>query len=133
MQWAALIAWIITALGGLALAFHWARHGGLTQQEGIRTPRLAAHLVTAVVGLGLWIAYLASNDTLLAWLAVGVLVVVALIGISMLLLSLRGQTNTIRTEAPAEGVLPLPLVVLHGALAMTTVTLALLAALEIGS
>jgi hypothetical protein len=133
MQWAALIAWIITALGGLALAFHWARHGGLRQQEGIRTPRLATHLGTAVVGLGLWIAYLASNDTLLAWLAVGVLVVVALIGISMLLLSLRGQTNTIRTEAPAEGVLPLPLVVLHGALAMTTVTLALLAALEIGS
>jgi hypothetical protein len=133
MQWAALIAWIITALGGLALAFHWARHGGLRQQEGIRTPRLATHLGTAVVGLGLWIAYLASGDTVLAWLAVGVLVVVALIGISMLLLSLRGQTNTIRTEAPAEGVLPLPLVVLHGALAMTTVTLALLAALEIGS
>ena len=133
MQWAALIAWIITALGGLALAFHWARHGGLRQQEGIRTPRLATHLVTAVVGLGLWIAYLASGDTVLAWLAVGVLVAVALIGISMLLLSLRGQTNTIRTEAPAEGVLPLPLVILHGALATTTVTLAILAALEIGS
>jgi hypothetical protein len=80
MQWAALIAWIITALGGLALAFHWARHGGLRQQEGIRTPRLATHLGTAVVGLGLWIAYLASGDTVLAWLAVGMLVAVALIG-----------------------------------------------------
>ena len=132
MQWAALIAWIVTALGGLALAVHWARHGGLTQQEGIRTPRLAAHLGVAVLGLVLWIAYIATEDALLAWAAVGLLLVVALIGISMLLISLRGRTNTVRTEAPAEGVLPLPLVILHGALAITTVVLATLAALGVG-
>jgi hypothetical protein len=133
MQWAALVAWIVTAFGGIMLALQWARHGGLAQEEGIRTSRLAAHLATAVLGLALWIAYVASDDTLFAWIAVGVLLAVALIGISMLLISLRGQTSTIRTEAPAEGVLPLPLVILHGALATTTVTLATLAALGIGS
>lgn len=132
MQWAALIAWIVTALGGLVLALHWARHGGLTQREGIRRARLAAHLVVAVVGLVVWIAYVGTDDALLAWIAVGLLVVVGLIGSSMLLISLRGRTTTIRTEAPAEGVLPLPLVILHGALAATTVVLATLAALGVG-
>ena len=132
MQWAALIAWIVTALGGLALALHWARHGGLIQREGIRTARLAAHLGVAIVGLVVWIAYITTDDALLAWIGVGLLVAVALLGVSMLLISLRGRTETVRTEAPAEGVLPLPLVILHGALATTTVVLATLAALGVG-
>jgi len=133
MQWAALIAWIATALGGLVLAVHWARHGGLTQKEGIRTARLAAHLAVAVVGLVLWIVYIASDDAVFAWMAVGLLLTVALIGITMAAISLRGQTSTIRTETPAEGVFPLPVVILHGALATTTVLLATLTAVGVGA
>jgi hypothetical protein len=46
-----------------------------------------------------------------------------------------GAPSTVQTTvvALAEGVLPLPLVILHGVLATTTVTLATLAALGIGS
>jgi hypothetical protein len=133
MQWAALVAWIVTALGGLVLALHWARHGGLAQREGLRTARLATHLGLAVLGLVLWIAYIGTDASVIAWLGVGLLLAVALVGVSMLLISLRGRTTTVRTEAPAEGVLPLPLVILHGALATTTLVLVTLAALGVGS
>ena len=51
VQWAALVAWIATALGGLALFALWLRHGGLGQDEGIRATRLLPHLTIAVVGL----------------------------------------------------------------------------------
>jgi hypothetical protein len=129
--WAALIAWVITALGGLVLFLQWVRHGGLGQKEGIRTRRLLAHLALAVVGLGFWVGYLANDNRTLAWMAVGILVTVALLGISMFVISLRGRTTTLRTETPAEGMFPFPLVVLHGALATTTLFLSTLAAIGI--
>lgn len=133
MQWAALVAWVATALGGLTLFLQWARHGGLGQREGIRAIRLLPHLALAAVGLCLWVAYIAADRRTLAWIAVGLLVVVALLGVSMLTVSLRGRTNIVRTEAPAEAIFPLPLVALHGALGATTLVLGALAAAGIGS
>jgi hypothetical protein len=133
MQWAALISWILTAAGGSLLFLQWWRHGGPSQQEGIRTIRLAAHAGTAVLGLILWIAFVVTDTQALAWLAVALLVVVALVGFSMLLISSRGKTTHVRTEAPAEGMFPLPLVAGHGILAVTTFTLTLLAAAGIGT
>jgi hypothetical protein len=133
MQWAALVAWVATALGGLTLFLQWARHGGLGQREGIRAIRLVPHLALAAVGLCLWVAYIAADRRTLAWIAVGLLVVVALLGVSMLTVSLRGRTNIVRTEAPAEAIFPLPLVALHGALGATTLVLGALAAAGIGS
>jgi hypothetical protein len=133
MEWAALVAWIFTAAGGSLLFVQWWRHGGPSQQEGIRSIRLAAHAGTAVVGLILWIAFVASDTRALAWLAVALLVLVALVGFSMLLISSRGRTRHVRTETPAEGMFPLPLVAGHGILAVTTLTLTLLAAAGIGT
>lgn len=133
MQWAALVAWLLTASGGLVLFRLWATHGGREQREGIRRPRLTTHAALAVVGLALWVAFLASDESALAWLAVALLVAVALVGFSMLLLSLRGETKTQRTEAPAEANLPLPVVALHGLLGATTLVLAALAAAGIGT
>jgi hypothetical protein len=128
MQWAALVAWAITALGGLVLLLQWFRHGGLSQQEGIRARRLLPHLGLAIVGLAFWVGYVANENRTLAWIAVGILVAVALLGISMLVISLRGRTTNLRTATPAEGMFPFPLVVLHGALATTTLLLSALAA-----
>ena len=34
MQWAALVTWLLTAIGGLVLLFQWLRHGGLQQRKG---------------------------------------------------------------------------------------------------
>jgi hypothetical protein len=110
------------------LFLQWARHGGFSQKEGIRARRLLPHVALAVVGLAVWVAYLANDKGTLAWIAVGILVAVALLGLSMLVISLRGRTTTMRTETPAEGMFPFLLVVLHGALGTTTLLLSALAA-----
>jgi hypothetical protein len=133
MQWAALTAWVLTAVGGVALLVHWIRHGGFGQKEGIRAGRLLSHLSIAVVGLGLWVGYLASDRHPLAWIAAGLLVVVALLGVSMLVISSRGRTTSLRTETPAEATFPFPIVVAHGVLGSTTLVLSVLAAAELAS
>jgi hypothetical protein len=88
-------------------------------------------LALAVVGLAFWVGYLANDNRTLAWIAVGILVAVALLGISMLVISLRGRTTILRTETPAEGMFPFPLVLLHGALGTTTLLLSALATASI--
>jgi hypothetical protein len=133
MPWAALVAWVATALGGLALFLQWIRHGGFRQEEGIRAPRLLSHLSLAVAGLAVWVGYLATDSRSLAWIAVAILATVALLGVSMLVISLRGRTKTARTEIPAEAIFPLPVVVVHGALGATTLVLSALSAAGIGS
>jgi hypothetical protein len=133
MQWAALGAWILTALGGSVLFLAWRRGGGLRQHEGIRTRRLLSHMSLAVAGLIVWAAYLATDEHALAWVAVAVLIAVALLGFSMVLIWVRGRTTTIRTETPAEGSFPLPVVALHGILGATTLILSTLAAAGIGT
>lgn len=132
MQWAALVVWIVTAGGGLVLAIQWMRHGGPRQRVGIRTPRLLAHVALAVTGLALWVAYLVSGESTFAWIAVGLLFAVAIVGFSMLAIWLGGHSSrTTPTEMPAETAFPLPLVLLHGALGVATLTLSLLAALGV--
>ena len=134
MQWAALVVWILTAGGGLVLATQWLRRGGLRQEVGIRAARLGAHVVLAVTGLGLWIAFVVSEENPLAWIAVALLVAVAAIGFSMFATWLRGHSSRGEpTEMPAETAFPLPLVLGHGALGVTTLALSLLAALGVAT
>jgi hypothetical protein len=134
MQWAALVAWIVTALGGAGLGYLWVRGGGTTQAGGIRTPRLVAHAGTAVVGLAIWVVYVVDASAVFAWLGVALLVTVALIGASMAVSWLRGRAApTTPTELPAEASFPLPVVLVHGALGGTTLLLSLLAALGVGA
>jgi len=132
VQWAALIAWLATALGGLTLFVLWIRHGGLRQVEGIPARRLLSHLAIAIVGLCLWVAYLVSDKTELAWAAVVLLVAVALLGLWMFMTSSRGRTTTTRTSSPAEAMFPAPVVIGHGILGLTTLILVFLAAAGIG-
>jgi len=134
MQWAALVVWVLTAGGGLVLATQWVRRDGPQQEVGIRTARLASHVVLAVTGLALWIAYVVTDNDVLGWIAVAILVAVAAIGFSMLAIWLRGHSSRGEpTEMPAETAFPLPLVLGHGALGVTTLTLSLLAALGVAT
>jgi len=64
---AALVAWVITALGGFVMLGQWISRGGLRQQR-TQTTRFPASLIfthfgLAAAGLVVWIAYLltASN------------------------------------------------------------------------
>lgn len=149
MKWAALIVWVITALGGFGLLAIWLQRGGIRQadQPGRRIrPRLIfSHLLLAAGGLVVWIIYLASDTRALAWIALAILFVVASLGFGMLALWLQrrqaapaiagaGGAGGVGMEVgvPAEQHFPVAVVALHGLLAATTLVLVLLSALEVG-
>jgi hypothetical protein len=140
MEWAALISWIVTAAGGFVLLGLWLQHGGrrLTDPgRRIKPPLIFSHFGLAATGLVLWIIYVFNDSDVLAWIAFAILVVVALIGWTMF--AIWWQRRQARaagaaasmTEVPAEQSFPVPIVALHGLLAVTTVVLVFLAAIGV--
>jgi hypothetical protein len=142
MEWAALIAWVITAGGGFVLLSIWLRRGGMRQQQEagnrIRPPLILSHFLLAAAGLVLWIVYLIADKDALAWIAFAILVVVAVLGWTMFAIwARRRQARAGAADAAAPGIppeqhFPVPVVALHGLLAITTVVLVLLTALGVG-
>lgn len=147
MKWAALVVWVITALGGFGLLAIWLQRGGVTQadQPGrrIRPPLIFTHLLLAAGGLVVWIVYLASDTTALAWIAFAMLLVVASLGFGMLALWLQRRqaagavagtaaAGAVEGSTPAEQHFPVPIVAAHGLAAATTLVLVLLSALKVG-
>jgi hypothetical protein len=103
------------------------------------------HLTLAASGLVLWIVYLAIDKRVLAWIAFGVLLVVASLGFGMLALWLQrrqasqalasgggGPAVAAEGSTPAEQHFPVPIVAVHGLVAATTLVLVLLTALKVG-
>lgn len=141
MEWAALIAWVVTAGGGFVLLAIWLSRGGM--QEGrepgsrIRPPLILSHFLLAATGLVIWIIYIATDSDALAWIALGMLAVVALLGFTMFAIWYqRRQRGAVREavdpDTPAEQNFPVPVVALHGLLAVTTVVLVFLTAIGVG-
>ncbi len=138
MEWAALITWLLTAAGGFVLLLVWVNRGGMRQKEPgnrIRPPLIMSHFLLAATGLVLWIVYVFSDTDALAWIAFAILVVVALLGWTMFAIWLRRRRTmeAAETDRPAEQNFPVPVVALHGVLAVTTVVLVFLAAVGVGS
>jgi hypothetical protein len=147
-EWGALIAWVLAAGGGFLMLAIWLRRGGLRQQgdrqqrEGgplIRPPLIFSHFGLAATGLVLWLIYLATDSSALAWISLVILAVVAVLGFTMFAIwyqrrqrEPRAATTTGAPGIPAEQHFPVSIVTLHGLLAVSTVLLVLLAALEIG-
>lgn len=139
MEWAALIAWVVTAGGGFLLLAQWLRHGGMRQREGgqIRPILILSHFGLAATGLVLWIVYVANGSDTLAWIAFVLLVVVALLGFTMFAIWYqRRQGQAVGEPAPSSGVpaeqhFPVAIVTLHGIGAVTTVVLVFLAAIGV--
>jgi hypothetical protein len=133
MDWAALITWVLTATGGFVLLVVWLKNGGMNQQDGgrIRSARILTHFALAAIGLVLWIVFVASGSSALAWIAFALLLVVALIGFSMLAIWLAQRSRS--EVAAAEQRFPVAVVGLHGALAATTLVLVFLAAAGVGT
>jgi manganese efflux pump family protein len=142
MKWAALITWVLTAGGGFVLLSIWLARGGMRQQAAsgnrIRPPLIMSHFLLAAAGLVLWIIYLANDSDTLAWIAFVLLLVVALLGFTMLAIWLQqrqgraGAVETATADQPAEQNFPVPVVVLHGLLAATTLVLVFLTAVGVG-
>ena len=94
----------------------------------------------AMGGLLFWIAYLLLDEERLAWAAVAILGTVAVLGLIMAARWIRvyrsfaapGPSLTRSTNVPPERNFPLPVVVAHGILAVTTLVLVLFTALGAG-
>ena len=149
MSIAALVTWIITAGFGFFMLIRWATRGGVRKVEGAETHlppvRVFTHFGLAAAGLIVWIIYLVTGATLLAWIAVAALVIVAIIGVVMVRQWAKDGRAAMAAAtagaAPpsggggsdlAEQHIPRPPVVLHGIFAVTTVVLVLLTALGMG-
>ena len=132
MSIAALVAWLVTAVGGFVMLGIWIAKGGT------RTPRTShfppalifGHFALAAAGLVVWIIYLIAAQIALAWIAFALLVPVALLGFTMLIRWIPVyRARAAAGDAPAERSFPVVVVGGHGLLAVVTVVLVLLAAL----
>jgi hypothetical protein len=144
MSVVALFAWMITVFFGLILLVIWIIEYDRDFQSTVATrlpvPVISGHALLALGGLMLWISYLLLDEERLAWAAVAVLAVVAVLGLIMAARWVRvyrtygdpGPSLTRSTTAPPERHFPLPVVVAHGVMAVTTLVLVLLTALDVG-
>jgi manganese efflux pump family protein len=153
MAIAALITWIIAALGGATMLGIWIQRGGP------RTPRTSkfppglifGHFALAAIGLVIWIIYVITDTESLKWVAFIVLLPVALLGFTMLARwiptyrspklvaadTAGGREGASATGdggagavVPAEKYFPVAFVVGHGLSAVVTLVLVLLTALS---
>ena len=73
--------------GGFVLLAIWLSRGGMQQgrEPGsrIRPPLILSHFLLAAIGLVIWIIYIATGSDALAWVALAILAVVALLGSTM--------------------------------------------------
>jgi hypothetical protein len=146
MEWAALIAWVLTAGGGFLMLGLWLKHGGQGQQDAsrryIRPPLIFGHFGLAATGLVLWIIYIITDSDALRWIAFVLLLPVAVLGFTMFARWLQQRQATTQAAPaaagdraavePAEQRFPVPVVGLHGLLAVTTVILVFLTAIGVG-
>lgn len=147
MKVAALITWLITALGGFYLLGTWIARGALRAPGSSRLPRpvIFGHFLLAAAGLVVWIVYVATGKNALAWTAFGLLMPTALLGLAMFFRWLPHARSAAPaaasttggagggTAAPAdlaENHFPLAVVLAHGAFAVTTVILVLITAIQ---
>jgi hypothetical protein len=146
----ALFTWFATVFAGLYLLAVWLIEYDIGAPGGAvsRLPRtvVSGHVLLAVSGLAAWVGYLIMDRDMLAWIALATLVAVALLGFTMLgrwIMVRRAIAATLRARPrdafasarvalPAESHFPIPVVVAHGLLAVSTLTLVLLTAVRVG-
>lgn len=139
MRIAALVTWVITAVGGLQMLDAWIAPFGVTRQRKARSRLpgwvVLGHFGLAIAGLAVWFVYLTLGRRSLAWTALILLAPTALLGFTMLLRWLpvyRARTAPdAGPDGPAERDFPVAIVAGHGLFAVATVVLVLLCALNV--
>jgi manganese efflux pump family protein len=144
----AFVTWLLTAACGLGLVSIWIiEHDGDGPRSRLPKTAVGAHVVLAVAGLTVWAMFLLLHTSRLAWTTVGILVVVAALGFAMVTRYIgvyrahRARSSvfvmadiegvSIEPPAPPERRLPVALVIVHGILAVITLLLTLLTALDV--
>jgi manganese efflux pump family protein len=126
---AALAAWLVTVGLGLSMMARW-----ITRTRRRNQPLNFAHFGLALTGLLVWISYLATGITGLAWAACGLLVAVASLGMTLVFLA----AATTATDAPpgpdppAARRPPVLVIAVHITAACATILLVTLAAIGSG-
>ncbi|MFA1545478.1 hypothetical protein [Actinomadura chokoriensis] len=130
MEFAALGAWILAAGAGGYLLVIWMLNGGRSTKV-TRFPILVVvgHPLAAVGGLAVWIAYLITGHAGYTWVAFAALLVVVLQGFMLFTRWLVGGGG--RHARGAEQAFPAAAVAIHGGVAVTTVVLVFLTALQV--
>lgn len=140
MSVAALFTWMFTILAGLVLLVIWIIEYDRDFQSAAATrlpvPVISAHALLGMGGLVLWVSYLLLGQERLAWATAAILGAVALLGLLMATRWIRvyrafvdpGPSLTRTATVPPERNFPLPVVVAHGLLAVTTLVLVLFTA-----
>jgi hypothetical protein len=128
---AALAAWLCTAGAGAYLLAGWLAAGGAQRR---RRPGgvVFSHFTLAVAGLGVWIAFTATRSHVLGWIAVGLVILIAGLGMGALSAAALSEpsrdTDPSRTGPTRTGP-PVAVIGVHGVLAAVTILLVLLAAI----
>lgn len=128
---AALVMWVLTAAAGFYLLAVRTADGGL-RRPPIKVTRfptalVLGHPMLALLALATWVEFLVTSRTVYAWIAFAVLVVVALLGFVLLTRWLIGRGG--KHARDSESGVPYAAMLAHGAVALLTFVLVLLAAL----
>jgi|HubBroStandDraft_1064217.scaffolds.fasta_scaffold05175_4 hypothetical protein len=136
MSAVALIAWIITLLGGMFLLAIWLIEYDPAIQRAAATrlpvPVISGHAALAVAGLIVWVSYLVTGDDAFALVTLAILAIVVGLGTTMALRWIKVYRSEPDPLVPPERHFPLSVVIGHGIFAGTTVVLVLLTTLGIG-
>jgi len=142
MSVAALFAWIATIVPGLLLLVIWLMEYDRDYQSAVTTrlpvPVISAHALLGGGGLILWVDYLLMDQERLAWATLAVLGAGILLGLTMAARWIHvyrayadpGPALTRTVTVPPERNFPLPVVIVHGLLAVTTLVLVLFSVLD---
>ena len=137
MSVVALFTWIATVLLGLLLLVIWLMEYDREFQSAAATrlpvPVISAHALLGIGGLLLWAVYLLADEERLAWVTIADLGAVALLGLVMAARWIRvhrayadpSPSLTRVVTVPPERHFPVPVVVTHGVLAVTTIAMVL--------
>ena len=137
MSVVALFTWIATVLFGLLLLVIWLMEYDREFQSAAATrlpvPVISAHALLGIGGLLLWTVYLLADEERLAWVTIADLGAVALLGLVMAARWIRvhrayadpGPSLTRVVTVPPERHFPVPVVITHGILAVTTIVMVL--------
>jgi hypothetical protein len=142
MPIAALVTWLITAGFGSFMLVRWVSRGGMRHSGAATThfprARVFTHFGLAAGGLVVWIGYLVTDSSMLAWIAFADLALVAFLGGLLVRqwakdgrAAMRGDPRRDAVDLAEQHIPRMP-VVLHGIFAVSTVVLVLLSALRLG-
>jgi manganese efflux pump family protein len=128
---AALAAWLCTAAAGAYLIAGWraGRGSRRPRRAGLVPVTVLSHFGLAVAGLGIWVAFLITGTAVLAWLGVGLIVLIAGLGMGALSAALPEPG---RDPVSDRAGMPVAVIAVHGMLATATILLVLLATIGAG-